>query len=152
MWKLRTLVVSGVLTAIMVVGLAVAYAGWSWNTEIDVEGVPTHVNWTVIDDQANPQNYLANIVFKLPKKATVNSVQVNTNETVTIKHVKKLKCKSNGIQSKSIVTVNPANSSAVGMIALVTVYAGDNNLLGQGVGMLGSKIKVNGLIPATCTG
>ncbi len=148
MWKLRALVVSGVLAGIMVVGLAVAVAGWSWNAELDVEGTETHVNWTVIDDADGSAYYTADINVDVPNEAQASVVSSSPNETVSIGHSKKLSCTANGIESK--VTVNVSDlPGADGDQAMVTVYAG-SNILGSNTGRVGKNIKLNVLIPGSC--
>ena len=76
MWRTRTSVVLGVFAVTLIIGAAVAYAGWYWNASIDVEGVDVRTQWTVAGDPEGAKNYGADIHVDLPPPAEASVEEV----------------------------------------------------------------------------
>ena len=152
MSRLKLLVITAVVLGVLLFG-AVAYAGWSWNSEIDVEGVIVHTVWTV--DNGEPKDalndYRAKIELILPMKAEAQIISFAENaETIVIKHKGKLKCTSKGIEASARYVVT-ANDDATGEHVTVTVTTakkkGKEDILGRVSGKVGKNLKLNFIIP-----
>lgn len=97
--------------------------GWFWNAHIDVEGVETHVVWTVEDDPTGADDYKAKIKMVVPREADAHVVAKAPNERVRIRHSGRLDCLHNGIEAFVKVKVKPMRG-AEGEDVRVTVYEG----------------------------
>ncbi|MCH8086517.1 MAG: hypothetical protein IIC81_01555 [Chloroflexi bacterium] len=51
MWRIRALVLMGVLVGMLIFGAVGVYAGWYWNSQTDVEGTSLRTIWTVVGDE-----------------------------------------------------------------------------------------------------
>ena len=148
MWRIRTLVGLTVLAGMLIFGALVAHGGWYWNSKIDVEGAELRTIWEITDSAQSLYLYHANVVVRVPKKASASITEVNTNETVKLRKSKKLKCLPNDIEVKVIATIT-AGQGATGTQAKVTIQA-DGVVIGQKTGPIGNTIKQKVLVPATC--
>ena len=87
----------------MIVGASVAYAGWGWwwNAEIELEGLELRTAWTVDggEDSDAADDYHARIKVSLPGDARATIVTTADQETVVIKKSKGLRCGPNGLQA-----------------------------------------------------
>ena len=126
------------------------YAGWQWNAALDVEGTEVRTAWTVVDDPRGDTNYHTDIKFKHPKRANVEVLEKARTEAVTLKPTGSLECGPDGIEAKIEYKVT-ALSGAVGGEVEVTVTA-DDEVVGQKSGNLNAYIKVDVLIPGSCSG
>ncbi len=149
MWRLRSVVALAVLVGMMIFGLAVAYGGWSWNAQLDVEGVDVRTQWTVVDDPDGAGNYVAHINVKLASGAHAEIIQTADNERVTLEASKRLKCSDKGIQAVVKLKVLPKDG-AIGSTAMLTIKA-DGKVLEEKTGRVGKWISQKVVIPAHCS-
>ena len=148
MRRMKALTAIGVLAGTLIVGLAVAHGSWWWNSTVDLEGTEVRTIWEVTDDPDNAYLYSANVEIARPKGASASITGVASNETVTLKTSKKLKCTTDGIQVQVKGTVN-ALSGAPGNNATFTITA-DGDVVGTKSGKVGKSIKQMVLIPGSC--
>ena len=156
MWRTRTSVVLGVFAATLILGAAIAYAGWYWNSQIDVEGVDVRTRWTVPGDPDGANNYGADIHVDLPPKAEASIEEVAWNEHVTLGVNAGLRCVRRGIQAVVTYNVDELKVGRAGVsgdspgsgsrMVKVTVTA-DGKRIGRGRGELGDDISVRVRIP-----
>ena len=59
----------------------VANAGWGWNAKADVEGTITSIYWSVAN--GGKAQYRAAITIAVPANASVDVIEVASNEVVT---------------------------------------------------------------------
>ncbi len=145
MWRTRISVVLGVFTATLIVGAAVAYAGWYWNAQIDVEGADVRTQWTVVGDPDGANNYEADIHVDLPPGAEASIEEIAWNETVTLGEDENLKCGKKGVEAEVTYNIEGLDG-ADGKKVNVTVTA-DGKKIGRGRGELGDDISVRVRIP-----
>ena len=145
MWRLRSLVVLGVLAGVMIFGAVVAQGGWYWNSKIDVEGVELRTIWEVTDQGDYVYYYTADFQVTVPKNATATIVEQAANETVTIAHSKKLNCAANGIETTGKAKVS-ALAGATGSQAKITLTA-DGVVVAEKTGKIGKRMTLNALLP-----
>ena len=130
MWRIRSLVILCALVGVLLFGATAAYAlHWSWNAELDVEGVDLRTAWSVED--AAGSGHFTYITLTLPDAANVTIVQVGSNESVTLKTNNGLACLSNGVEArvKYQVTGSPGGAE-------VSVTA-DGQVIGSDSGIIG---------------
>ena len=152
MWRLRSLVVLGVLAGTLILGAMVAQGSWWWNSTVDVEGSELRTIWEVVDGADNPYSYTADFTVSVPKMANATLVQQSTNETITIKKSKKLSCLSDGIQVGVSGTVSASNGAPGTQAKIILVDVASGSILSQSTGPLGQSIDQAVLLPGTCGG
>ena len=148
MWRLRSLVGLGVIAGVLIFGATVAQGWWWWNSVVDVNGSQLRTVWEITDSNESLYSYSANFKVLVPKQASASVVEQGTNETVTIKKRKSLKCLANGTEVKVFATVN-AGAGATGTQAKVSLYE-DGSLISEKTGAIGSKIKQKVTLAGTC--
>lgn len=150
MSRIRLMVAAGVIAAVLLVGAAVAYAGWWWNAQIDVQGTTLRTIWSVTGDEDGSTNYFANINVALPQGVAATVLSQAATESVSFSSDSGLACGSGSIES--IVSFNVAAlDGAVGKRVKVTVTANDMPI-GHGNGSLGEDIGVTVSIPTSSPG
>ena len=124
MWKFRSVIVFGVLVAVLVAGASVAYGKWWWNAELDVEGTSVKTQWRVVGDPRGAENYDAEIEFSVPPGANVEVLSQTPNETVEVRTSSILDCRRRGMEA--VVTYDiEAGDDARGSHVRVSVIADD---------------------------
>lgn len=154
MWRLRSVVILGVLAGMLVFGAAVAYGSWWWNAQVDVEGVKIRTIWTVLDDETGEQDYGAKIIIYKPEDAKARLLSKEPNERVRIKDKETLDCLAEGIELKVKSRVFPLTADAAGTVAKLTVKTVGKHaqVLGEATGPLDEFMKVKVVVPgATCS-
>ena len=146
MWRLRSLVVLGILAGVLIFGATVAYAKWHWNARIDVEDTLIRTVWAV-DEIGSPEDYHASIVVTLPYEAEVGDIELLPNEDVVIRRHGGLECHDDGIEAKIEYRVK-ALKEAKGNLVDVTIVTIDGQVLGEKTGKIGKKIKLGVVIPS----
>lgn len=148
MWRVRSLVVLTVVAAVLLLGTAVAYAGWGWwwNATIDVEGVEVHTAWAVVDDPGGAYNYSTRINMALPKGAQASVIDYADNETVRLTSSGRLECHSDGVEAMVTYKVKPVDD-AVGEQVEVAVVTDEGTTIGEGSGEVGKMLRLRVFIP-----
>ena len=149
MWRIKAAVVLVVLVGTLLAGVATAYGFWWWNAEIDVEGVNVRTIWSVVDDEAGQESYLARIKIGVPLGAHAEVKVKADTETVSIRPSPHLACLSGGIEAEVVYTVTPLRR-ATGTQVEVSVTANGQEI-GSGAGLVGERIEVNVVIPGNCS-
>ncbi len=150
MWKFRSVIVFGVLVAVLVAGASVAYGKWWWNAELDVEGTSVKTQWRVVGDPRGAENYDAEIEFSVPPGANVEVLSQTPNETVEVRTSSILDCRRRGMEA--VVTYDiEAGDDARGSHVRVSVIA-DDRVVARGGGKIGDPISLAMVLPATCSG
>ena len=144
MWRIRALVLLGVLVGMLIFGAVGVYAGWYWNSQTDVEGTSLRTIWTVEGDEDGSQNYHADINIALPEGAQIGSPVVALTETLTFSTDSELECDDDGLEA--VVTFNVIDDGP-GKKVRVTITADGKNI-GRDIGNLGEEIVVKVDIPA----
>ena len=80
-----------------------ANASWSWNAKVDVEGKIISTYWSVAN--GGKAQYRAAITIAVPANASVNVIEVASNETVTVVHTNQ-RC-SKGAIDAVVIFVKP---------------------------------------------
>ncbi len=148
MWRMKSMMVLGVVAAVFVLGAVVAYGHWWWNSQIDVEGADVRTVWTVTDDTED--DYTTVITVALPPDAVAEIIEVASNEVVTLITDDDLHCRASTIDAQ-VTYVVTAGPTATGTEAEVWVTA-DGVELGRKTGGLGVAIHLDVDIPGTCSG
>ena len=144
MWRIRALVLMGVLAGMLIFGAVGVYAGWYWNSQTDVEGTSLRTIWTVVGDEDGSEDYHAAINIALPEGAQIGSSIVASTETVTFSSDSELDCDYDGLEA--VMTFNVIGDGP-GKKVKVTITA-DGKLIGVDIGDLGENIAVSVVIPA----
>ena len=144
MWRIRALVLLGVLAGMLIFGAVGVYAGWYWNSQTDIEGTSLRTIWTVEGDEDGSQNYHADINIALPEGAQRGSPVVALTETVTFSSDSELDCDDEGLEA--IVTFN-VTGDGPGTKVKVTITV-DGIVIEEDKGHLGEEIEVKVDIPA----
>ena len=125
-----------------------ANAGWSWNAKADVEGTTISTSWFVAN--GGKAQCRAAITIAVPANASVNVIEVASNETVTVVHTNQ-RCSKGAIDAVvTFVITGGGNDSGVSVF--VGQVGGDNENYGSARGTTGRAISVNAAISGTCTG
>ena len=148
MWRTRSIVVLGVLAGVLIFGAVAAYAGWQWNAALDVNGSELRTVWEITDSNESLYSYSADFRVLVPKKADATIIEQATNETVTIKKTKKMKCLSNGTEVEVKATID-AGPGATGTQAKVTLYE-DGVAISQKSGAVGQTITQKVVLSSNC--
>ncbi len=126
----------------------VANAGWGWNAKVDVEGTIISIYWSVAN--GGKAQYRAAITIAVPANASVDVIEVASNETVTVVHTNQ-RC-SKGAIDAVVTFVITGDGNGSGVLVSVDQVSGDNENYGSASGTTGSAISVNVAISGTCTG
>ncbi len=162
MWRLRSLVVLGVLTGVLVFGASITqgawywnawyWNAWYWNANGSAEGVNFTTAWNVVPAGSDTEidgdelNYHATIEIRVPKEADFTLIEQADTETVKLKKVGRLECKVDGIEAEVIYRVKPLEG-ALGDVVKVWASA-DEQILEKASGDLKDKIELEVLIPS----
>ncbi len=162
MWRIRSLVILGVMVGALILGATVAqgawywnawyWNAWYWNAEGSGDGVDFRTAWTVVPAGSDESidgdelNYHATIQVRVPKEADFSIVEQAGTETATLKRVGNLDCKADGIEAEVIYRVEPLEG-AQGDLVKVWVTA-DGHLLDEETGPLDKRIKLETFIPS----
>ena len=144
MWRIRALVLLGVLVGMLIFGAVGVYAGWYWNSQTDVEGTSLRTIWTVVGDEKGSENYHADINIALPEGAQIGDLVVAPTETLTFSTDSELDCDNDGLEA--VVTFNVTGDGPRKKVR-VTITADGKNI-GRDIGALGENIAVSVVIPA----
>ena len=125
-----------------------ANAGWSWNAKADVEGTTISTYWSVAN--GGKAQYRAAITIAVPANASVDVIEVASNETVTVVHTNQ-RC-SKGAIDAVVTFVITGDGNGSGVSVPVDQVGGDTENYGSARGTTGSAISVNDAISGTCTG
>ena len=126
----------------------VANAGWGRNAKVDVEGTIISIYWSVAN--GGKAQYRAAITIAVPANASVDVIEVASNETVTVVHTNQ-RC-SKGAIDAVVTFVITGDGNGSGVLVSVDQVSGDNENYGSASGTTGSAISVNVAISGTCTG
>ena len=125
-----------------------ANASWSWNAKVDVEGKIISTYWSVAN--GGKAQYRAAITIAVPANASVDVIEVASNETVTVVHTNQ-RC-SKGAIDAVVTFVITGDGNGSGVSVSVDQVGGDNENYGSARGTTGSAISLNVAISGTCTG
>ena len=125
-----------------------ANAGWSWNAKADVEGTTISTYWSVAN--GGKAQYRAAITIAVPANASVDVIEVTSNETVTVVHTNQ--CCSKGAIDAVVTFVITGDGNGSGVSVSVDRVGSDSENYGSARGTTGSAISVNAAISGTCTG
>ena len=128
-------------------GAVVANAGWSWNAKADVEGTTISTYWSVAN--GGKAQYRAAITIAVPANASVDVIEVASNEIVTVVHTNQ-RC-SKGAIDEVVTFVITGDGNGSGVSVPVDQVGGDTENYGSDRGTTGSAISVNAAISGTCT-
>ena len=88
-----------------------ANAGWSWNAKVDVEGTTISTYWSVTN--GGEAQYRAAITIAVLANASVDVIEVASNETVTVLHTNQ-RCSKGAIDAVvTFVITGDANGTGV---------------------------------------
>ena len=146
MWRMKILVVSVVVLGALLFGAVVAYAGWTWNAKVDVEGTTISTAWSVAN--GGKARYHAEIVITVPANAVVDVVEVARSETVTVKYTEE-PC-SEGVIDALVSYLVTGKGHGTDVSVSVDQVGGGN--YGSAQGTLGIPISVNAAISGECSG
>jgi len=120
----------------------VANAGWSWNAKADVEGTTISTYWSVAN--GGKAQYRAAITIAVPANASVDVIEVASNETVTVVHTNQ-RC-SKGAIDAVVTFVITGDGNGSGVSVSVDRVGSDSENYGSARGTTGSAISVNAAI------
>ena len=149
MWRMKLLAITVVVLGALLFGAVVAYAGWTWNAKVDVEGTKISTSWSVA--KGGKARYQAAITVAVPAKAVVDVVEVARSETVEVVHTGDLEC-SDGVVNAVVSYVITGNGHGDDVSVSVNQVGGDNENYGSATGKTGESISVAVAIPGTCSG
>ena len=143
MFKMRSLLVAGVVLGVLVFGVTTVHGIWWWNAKFDVGGSMISTRWSVNDPNGS-QDYHASITLTLPRDAgDVRIIAQKRNETVDLQYSKKLKCSGGKMQARVQYNVVAQDDGVGGVpdgdrvrVRVVT----RNRTLASGEGDLGKDI------------
>ena len=145
MWRLRSLLVVGIVAIVLLVGTVVVYAGeWWWNAQINVEGADVRTQWTV--DTGGTNDYHADIEVRLPLNADAALVSRSVTETAVIERIGSLKCESDGVEARVRWRVTPLGTVAEDSEVQVTITS-DGSYVDSDTGGLGKWLELQVLLP-----
>ena len=152
MCRFKTLIVSGAVIAAMLLGAVVAYAaGWSWNAQLNVEGVDVRTDWTVVNDQTGESydsesgKFHAAITASFPKGAQAEVLVMADAETVHLKHVGSLECDSDGVEAEFSYKVTALDTVSANKV-VATIFVNGQEL-GQVTGRIHERLNLQINIP-----
>ena len=121
MGRLKPLMFSGVIAAALIFTAAVSYAGWWWDSVVDVEGSELRTVWEITDSNRSLYGYTADFTVYVPEKVNAGVLEAGTNQTVTIEKSSKLSCLSNGaeIEVDAVVSAGQGTSGTQTKITLI---------------------------------
>ena len=148
MWRTKALAISVVVLGALLFGAVVAYAGWSWNAKVNVEGTKISTSWSVA--KAEMRNVQAAITVAVPANAVVRVVKVAPNETVTVVHTSE-EC-SAGVINVVVTYLITGNVTTDDVSVSIDQVGGDQENYGSASGTAGTPISVNAAISGDCSG
>ena len=148
MWRMKALAISVVVLGALLFGAVVAYAGWSWNAKADIEGTTISTAWSVA--QGGKAQYNAAITIEVPANASIDVVEVASNETVNVVHTDQL-CAS-GVIDAVVSWVVTGNGHGDAVSVSVNEAGRNGQSYGSASGTVGSAISVNAAIAGECSG
>lgn len=152
MWWFKTLAVTAVILGALLLGVVVAYAGWSWNAQLSVEGVEVRTDWTVVDDQTGQSydsesgDFHATITAAFAKEADVEVLAVADTETVRVKHRGSLECKPDGVEAEFVFKVSALEAVSANKV-VATIRVGGQEI-DKVTGQLDERLQFQVVIPA----
>ena len=147
MWRMKTLAISVVVLGTLLFGAMVAYAGWSWNAKADIEGTTVSTAWSVA--KGGKAQYQAAITIAVPANASVDVVEVASNETVTVVHTNR-RCSAKTINAVVTYVITGGGHGDEVSVSVNGVDNGEN--YGSASGSLGTPISVSAAISGECSG
>ncbi len=147
MWRMKTLAISVVVLGTLLFGAMVAYAGWSWNAKADIEGTTISTEWSV--SHGGKAQYQAEITITVPANASVEVVEVASNETVSVVHTKR-RCSAGAIDAVVTYLISGGGHGDSVSVSVDGVNNGEN--YGSASGSVGTPISVNAAISGECSG
>lgn len=145
MWRMKTMAISVVVLGALLFGAAVAYAGWSWNAKIDVEGTSISTSWSVA--QGGKAQYQASIDVTVPKNADIGVVEVARSETVNVFHTNE-DCSGGFINANVTYRISGNGHGEDVSVSVINVDTGQ--VYKSASGTLDNPISVDILIPGEC--
>jgi len=149
MWRMKVLAISVVVLGALLFGAVVAYAGWSWNAKVDVEGTRISTAWSVAN--GGKANYQAAITLTVPANAVVEVVEVAFSETLTVVHTSE-QCSVGVIDAVVTYLVTGGGKGADDITVSVDQVGGSNENYGSASGKLGIPVSVSAAIQGACSG
>ncbi len=149
MLRMKVLVVSVVLLGALIFGAAIAFAGWGWNSKVNVGGGLISTAWSV--DGGN--EYFAEIAVTVPDDAVIFIEEMAPDaEKVDLRHSLDLVCTNGIVQTSVSYMVEPMDDyTGAGEAVSVTVSNVETGaVLGTGSGSLGETITVDVDVPGRC--
>lgn len=146
MWRIKALAISVVVLGALLFGAVVAYAGWSWNAKVDIEGTKISTSWSVAN--GGKVQYGAAITIAVPANAIVDVFEVADNETVTVVHTRK-RC-SAGVINAVVTYLITGTGNGNDVSVSVDEVGGAN--YGSAEGTVGTAVSVNAAIAGECSG
>ena len=107
-----------------------ANAGWSWNAKADVEGTTISTYWSVAN--GGKAQYRAAITIAVPANASVDVIEVASNEIVTVVHTNQ-RC-SKGAIDAVVTFVITGDGNGSGVSVSVDRVGSDNENYGSARG------------------
>ena len=147
MWRMKLLTVSVVVLGALLFGAVVAYAGWSWNAKINIEGTMISTSWSV-DDVTGAAGYHATITIAVPSGTDINVIKEAPTEDVSV--VYGGNC-SEGVMSAAVtylITSVGGGGSAVS-VSVDRVGHGKTRY-GSDTGTVGTPITIDGPVLGSC--
>ena len=147
MWRMKILVVSVVVLGALLFGAAVAYAGWSWNAKINIEGTKISTSWSV-DDVTGAKGYHAKLTVAVPSGTDVNVIKTAPTENVIV--VLGGSCSDGAINAVVTYEVTSVGGAGSDVSVSVDQVGHGSTHYGDGAGGIGDKIPVNVRIAGAC--
>lgn len=152
MWRMKLLTVSVVVLGALLFGAVVAYAGWSWNAKVDIEGTKIGTSWAVTDDKNGAADYQAVITVTVPSNADVNVVKVAPRETLEVIHSDEV-CSGGVINAVVTYLITGDGDGANVSVSVDRIGGGGKHNYGSATGTVGTLITVDNVaIVGECSG
>ena len=142
----KTILVALVVLATLIIGAGSASAGWSWNSQIQVEGNVISTAWTV----TSSQNF-TEITLEVPNGVNVSVLEVASEfENVTVVHNNQLRWTDNGIEAKVTYYIQGTTTDIDVSVAQVVNGYRSTEIASVTNGVVGERISVDLLLPNYC--
>jgi len=149
MWRTKALAISVVVLGALLFGAVSVFAGWGWNSKVNVGGGLISTAWYVEGDN----EYFAEIAVTVPDDAVIFIEEMAPDaEKVDLRHDLGLRCIGGIVETTVSYLVEPTDDfTAAGEAVSVTVTdEGTGIVLGTGSGVLGETITVGVEVPGRC--